>query len=128
KALNVQVIRTIPAGPVVTGPRTDIRIVEGEQTAARAPSVCYEDIGGLEREVARVREIVELPLKHGRVFERLGVLPPKGVLLYGPPGTGKTLLARAVAAESRVHFIHLNGPGIMRKVYGESQRRPRRAL
>jgi transitional endoplasmic reticulum ATPase len=75
----------------------------------------------LQREVARVREIVELPLKHPRIFERLGILAPKGVLLYGPPGTGKTLLARAVAAESRVHFIHLNGPEIMRKFYGESE-------
>jgi len=121
KAVNFQVVRTIPGGPVVIGKRTDIRVVEGEQTAARAPAVSYEDIGGLEREVARVREIVELPLKHSRIFERLGILAPKGVLLYGPPGTGKTLLARAVAAESRVHFIHLNGPEIMRKFYGESE-------
>src|SRR5579863_10506767 len=121
KAVNFQVVRTIPAGPVVIGKRTDIRVVEGEQSASRAPSVSYEDIGGLEREVARVREIVELPLKHPRIFERLGILAPKGVLLYGPPGTGKTLLARAVAAESRVHFIHLNGPEIMRKFYGESE-------
>lgn len=121
KAVNFQVVRTIPAGTVVIGKHTDIRIVEGDQTAARAPAVSYEDIGGLEREVARVREIVELPLKFPRVFERLGILAPKGVLLYGPPGTGKTLLARAVAAESRVHFIHLNGPEIMRKFYGESE-------
>ena len=121
KAVNFQVVRTIPSGPVVIGKRTDIRIVEGEQTATRAPSVSYEDIGGLEREVARVREIVELPLRYSRIFERLGILAPKGVLLYGPPGTGKTLLARAVAAESRVHFIHLNGPEIMRKFYGESE-------
>ncbi|HEY5617402.1 MAG TPA: AAA family ATPase [Vicinamibacterales bacterium] len=121
KAVNFQVVRTIPAGPVVIGKRTDIRVVEGEQIASRAPAVSYEDIGGLEREVARVREIVELPLKHSRIFERLGILAPKGVLLYGPPGTGKTLLARAVAAESRVHFIHLNGPEIMRKFYGESE-------
>jgi transitional endoplasmic reticulum ATPase len=121
KAVNFQVIRTIPSGPVVIGKRTDIRVVEGEQTAVRAPAVSYEDIGGLEREVARVREIVELPLKYPRIFERLGILAPKGVLLYGPPGTGKTLLARAVAAESRVHFIHLNGPEIMRKFYGESE-------
>ena len=121
KAVNFQVVRTIPAGPVLIGQRTDLRVVEGEQTAARAPAVSYEDIGGLEREVARVREIVELPLKHPRIFERLGILAPKGVLLYGPPGTGKTLLARAVAAESRVHFIHLNGPEIMRKFYGESE-------
>jgi transitional endoplasmic reticulum ATPase len=121
KAVNFQVVRTIPSGAVVIGKRTDIRVVEGDQTVARAPSVSYEDIGGLEREVARVREIVELPLKYSRVFERLGILAPKGVLLYGPPGTGKTLLARAVAAESRVHFIHLNGPEIMRKFYGESE-------
>jgi transitional endoplasmic reticulum ATPase len=121
KAVNFQVVRTIPSGAVVIRPRTDIRVVEGEQTAARAPAVSYEDIGGLEREVARIREIVELPLKHARLFERLGILAPKGVLLYGPPGTGKTLLARAVAAESRVHFIHLNGPEIMRKFYGESE-------
>jgi transitional endoplasmic reticulum ATPase len=121
KAVNFQVVRTIPSGPVVIDKRTDIRVVEGEQTTVRAPAVSYEDIGGLEREVARVREIVELPLKHSRIFERLGILAPKGVLLYGPPGTGKTLLARAVAAESRVHFIHLNGPEIMRKFYGESE-------
>ena len=121
KAVNFQVVRTIPSGAVVIGKRTDIRVVEGDQTASRAPSVSYEDIGGLEREVARVREMVELPLKYSSVFERLGILAPKGVLLYGPPGTGKTLLARAVAAESRVHFIHLNGPEIMRKFYGESE-------
>jgi transitional endoplasmic reticulum ATPase len=121
KAINFQVVRTIPSGPVVIGQRTDIRVVEGEATPVRAPAVSYEDIGGLEREVARVREIVELPLKHHRIFEKLGILPPKGVLLYGAPGTGKTLLARAVAAESRVHFIHLNGPEIMRKFYGESE-------
>jgi transitional endoplasmic reticulum ATPase len=121
KAVNFQVVRTIPSGPVVIGKRTDIRVVEGEQMPSRAPAVSYEDIGGLEREVARVREIVELPLKYSHVFERLGILAPKGVLLYGPPGTGKTLLARAVAAESRVHFIHLNGPEIMRKFYGESE-------
>ena len=125
KAINFHVERTIPSGPVVIGRRTDIRIVEGEKILTRAPDVSYEDIGGLEREVARVREIVELPLKHSKIFERLGILAPKGVLLYGPPGTGKTLLARAVAAESRVHFIHLNGPEIMRKFYGESEARLR---
>jgi len=121
KAVNFHVVRTIPSGPVVIGKRTDIRVVDGEQTSSRDPAVSYEDIGGLEREVARVREIVELPLKYSHIFERLGILAPKGVLLYGPPGTGKTLLARAVAAESRVHFIHLNGPEIMRKFYGESE-------
>ena len=125
KALNFQVARTIPDGPVVIGKRTDIRFIEGEQSAAHAPGISYEDIGGLGRELERVREIVELPLKHSQIFERLGILPPKGVLLHGPPGTGKTLLARAVATESRVHFIHLNGPEIMRKFYGESEARLR---
>jgi transitional endoplasmic reticulum ATPase len=100
-------------------------VVEGDQSTAQAPGISYEDVGGLERELARVREIIELPLKNARIFERLGILPPKGVLLHGPPGTGKTLLARAVAAESRVHFIHLNGPEIMRKFYGESEARLR---
>src|ERR1700716_1493092 len=128
KAINFQVMRTIPSGPVVIGKRTDIRLVDGEQTASRAPAVSYEDIGGLEREVARVREIVELPLKHARIFERLGILGPKGVLLYGPPGTGKTLLAPAAAAETRVHFIHLNGPEIMRKSYGESEAKLRQVF
>ena len=121
KAVNFQVVRTIPSGPVVIGKCTDLRVVESEEKSVRIPAVSYEDIGGLEREVARVREMVELPLKYSRIFERLGILAPKGVLLYGPPGTGKTLLARAVAAESRVHFIHLNGPEIMRKFYGESE-------
>ncbi|MGH9385668.1 MAG: AAA family ATPase [Vicinamibacterales bacterium] len=121
KAVNFQVVRTIPAGPVVIDRRTDVRVMEGEDRAVQAPGISYEDIGGLKREVERIREIVELPLKHARVFERLGILPPKGVLLYGPPGTGKTLLARAVAAESRVHFVHLNGPEIMCKFYGESE-------
>src|SRR5258707_8259858 len=91
KAVNFHVVRTIPSGPVLIGKRTDIRVVDGEQTSSRDPAVSYEDIGGLEREVARVREIVELPLKYPRIFERLGILAPKGVLLYGPPGTGKTL-------------------------------------
>jgi transitional endoplasmic reticulum ATPase len=121
KAVNFQVVRTLPAGPVIIDKRTDVRVVEGDDRTVQAPGISYEDVGGLERELERVREIVELPLKHSRIFERLGILPPKGVLLYGPPGTGKTLLARAVAAESRVHFIHLNGPEIMRKFYGESE-------
>ncbi len=125
KAVNFQVKRTIPSGPVLIDRRTDLRVVEGDQSTAQAPGISYEDVGGLERELARVREIIELPLKNVRIFERLGILPPKGVLLHGPPGTGKTLLARAVAAESRVHFIHLNGPEIMRKFYGESEARLR---
>ena len=125
KAVNFQVTRTIPSGPVVIDRRTDLRVVESDSSTPQAPGISYEDVGGLERELARVREIIELPLKNVRIFERLGILPPKGVLLHGPPGTGKTLLARAVAAESRVYFIHLNGPEIMRKFYGESEARLR---
>jgi transitional endoplasmic reticulum ATPase len=89
------------------------------------PQITYEDIGGLTDEVKKVREMVELPLKHPEIFMRLGIEPPKGVLLYGPPGTGKTLLAKAVANESEAHFILLNGPEIMSKFYGESEKKIR---
>ena len=85
------------------------------------PEVSYEDIGGLSEEIKKIREMVELPLKHPEVFERLGVEPPKGVLLHGPPGTGKTLLAKAVANETKSHFISINGPEIMSKFYGQSE-------
>ena len=89
------------------------------------PQVTYEDIGGLKGEVKKVRELVELPLKHPEIFSRLGIEPPKGVLLYGLPGTGKTLLAKAVANESDAHFILLNGPEVMSKFYGESEKKIR---
>ena len=85
------------------------------------PEVTYEDIGGLDEELEKVREMVELPLKHPEVFERLGIEPPKGVLMHGPPGTGKTLLAKAVANETNAHFLLINGPEIMSKFYGESE-------
>ncbi|MEM4246969.1 MAG: CDC48 family AAA ATPase, partial [Candidatus Woesearchaeota archaeon] len=85
------------------------------------PGVTYEDIGGLEEEVKKIREMVELPLKHPEIFQRLGVDAPKGVLLHGPPGTGKTLLAKAVANETNSHFIVINGPEIMSKYYGQSE-------
>ncbi len=89
------------------------------------PDVTYEDIGGLKDEIKKIREMVELPLKHPEVFDRLGIDPPKGVLLHGPPGTGKTLLAKAVANESEANFILLNGPEIMSKFYGESEKKIR---
>jgi len=89
------------------------------------PQITYEDIGGLTDEVKKVREMVELPLKRPEIFSQLGIEPPKGVLLYGPPGTGKTLLAKAVANESEAHFILLNGPEIMSKFYGESEKKIR---
>ncbi len=85
------------------------------------PEVSYEDIGGLEEEIRKVREMIELPLKHPEVFEHLGIDPPKGVLLYGSPGTGKTLLAKAVANETNAHFVLINGPEVMSKYYGESE-------
>ncbi|MHA1782072.1 MAG: CDC48 family AAA ATPase, partial [Promethearchaeota archaeon] len=88
--------------------------------------VTYEDVGGLDREIQRVREMVELPLKHPSLFKRLGIDPPKGVLLRGPPGCGKTLLAKAVANESEAHFISINGPEIMSKFYGESEKKLRK--
>lgn len=91
----------------------------------KIPDVSYEDIGGLEEEVKKVREMVELPLKHPEVFERLGIEPPKGVLLHGPPGTGKTLLARIVANEANANFLSINGPEITSKYYGESEKRIR---
>ena len=89
------------------------------------PEVTYEDLGGLQEEIKKIREMVEVPLKHPEVFERLGIEPPKGVLLHGPPGTGKTLLAKAVANESEANFILLNGPEIMSKFYGESEKKVR---
>ncbi|MFH0978076.1 MAG: CDC48 family AAA ATPase [Candidatus Woesearchaeota archaeon] len=87
----------------------------------RVPEVSYEDIGGLEEEIRKVREMIELPLKHPELFEKLGIEPPKGVLLHGPPGTGKTLLAKAVANETNSYFILINGPEIMSKYYGQSE-------
>jgi transitional endoplasmic reticulum ATPase len=92
-----------------------------EVSEERLPEITYEDIGGLTDEVRKVREMIELPLKHPEIFERLGIEPPKGVLLHGPPGTGKTLLAKAVANETNAHFILINGPEIMSKYYGQSE-------
>ncbi|MFH0831343.1 MAG: CDC48 family AAA ATPase [archaeon] len=91
----------------------------------KIPDVTYEDIGGLDEEIRKIREMVELPLKHPELFTRLGIEPPKGVLLHGPPGTGKTLLAKAVANESGANFILLNGPECMSKFYGESEKKIR---
>src|SRR2546429_4978641 len=89
------------------------------------PTVTYEDIGGLKEELMKFREMIELPLKHAELFERLGIDPPKGVLLYGPPGTGKTLIAKAVANEAGANFYSIQGPEIMSKYYGQSEERLR---
>jgi len=106
---------------IITG-RTDVKISDRPARAEGGiPLVTYEDIGGLEEEIQRIREMVELPLRHPELFERLGIEPPKGVLLYGPPGTGKTLLAKAVANEANAHFLSISGPEIMSKFYGQSE-------
>lgn len=110
--------------PVIIGPETEISLnpeaVDIEQESV--PDITYDDVGGLKDEILKVREMIELPLRHPEIFERLGIEPPKGVLLHGPPGTGKTLLARAVASETNAHFITINGPEIMSKFYGESEK------
>ena len=100
------------------------RVHKEEETEAR-PEVHYEDIGGLGRELSQVREMIEYPLRHPEVFEKLGIEPPKGVLLYGPPGTGKTLIAKAVATESQAQFYEISGPEIVSKYYGDSEEKLR---
>jgi transitional endoplasmic reticulum ATPase len=112
-----------PAQEVVIGPQTVIEIEQDgtEGLDERKTGITYEDIGGLWEEIQRIREMIELPLKHPQVFQRLGIDPPKGVLLHGPPGTGKTLIAKAVANEANIHFISVNGPEIVNKFYGESE-------
>ncbi len=122
--LKLVVAETIPAKqPVIVTEQTEIllnpKAVKIEEETI--PEVTYEDIGGLSDEIKKIREMVELPLKHPEIFQRLGVEPPKGVLLHGPPGTGKTLLAKAVANETNSHFILINGPEIMSKYYGQSE-------
>ena len=110
-----------PRGALLVSAHTAIAFKVPEVFSERAYRVSYEDIGGLEREVSLVREMVELPLKFPQLFSLLGIDPPKGVLLTGPPGTGKTLIARAVSSEVRAHFIHVNGPEVIHKFYGESE-------
>jgi transitional endoplasmic reticulum ATPase len=119
--------RSRPLGIVVISLDTQLTILSEppKELEAGVPHLTYEEIGGLDNEIQRIREMVELPLKHPELFARLGIAPPKGVLLHGPPGCGKTLLAQAVANESEAHFISINGPEIMSKFYGESEKRLR---
>ena len=114
-----------PSGVVIVTERTRLIVLERPVDISRIPKVTYEDIGDLEEAKQKIRELVELPLKHPELFRRLGIEPPKGILLYGPPGCGKTLLAKAVATESEAYFIAINGPEIMSKFYGESEQRLR---
>jgi transitional endoplasmic reticulum ATPase len=135
QALRVDVIgnpitfviaKVSPKGTAIVNEETEIELKETpykpeEERKKEVADIHYEDIGGLNRELELVREMIELPLRHPEIFERLGIEPPKGVLLYGPPGTGKTLIAKAVANEVDAHFITLSGPEIMSKYYGESE-------
>ncbi|NIV43290.1 MAG: CDC48 family AAA ATPase, partial [Gammaproteobacteria bacterium] len=125
-AIPFTVTKTRPHGIVRITYDTNLQILNEPVPEARGmPRTTYEDIGGLREEIQRVREMVELPLRHPEIFQRLGIEPPKGVLLHGPPGCGKTLLARAVANESEANFHSINGPEIMSKFYGESEARLR---
>ncbi|AFH42351.1 CDC48 family AAA ATPase [Fervidicoccus fontis] len=119
------VIQTKPIGIVIITNETNLIVLDKPVDTGKMPRVTYEDIGGLKPIVERIRELVELPLKYPEVFKRLGIEPPKGVLLYGAPGTGKTLLAKAVANETQAYFVAINGPEIMSKFYGESEQRLR---
>ncbi|MBS3085166.1 CDC48 family AAA ATPase [Candidatus Pacearchaeota archaeon] len=121
------VVSTNPNCPCVVTENTQVVLNPKavELIDEKIPEITYEDIGGLEEEIKKIREMVEIPLKHPEIFEKLGIEPPKGVLLHGPPGTGKTLLAKAVANESDANFILLNGPEIMSKFYGESEKKIR---
>nr|WP_276626690.1 CDC48 family AAA ATPase [Archaeoglobus fulgidus] len=121
-------VKTEPKGPVVIDETTKVvyrdRPAKGFERFGKA-GITYEDIGGLKEELQKVREVIELPLRYPELFQRLGIEPPKGVLLYGPPGTGKTLIAKAVANEIGASFFTINGPEIMSKFYGESEQRLR---
>jgi transitional endoplasmic reticulum ATPase len=125
--IRLRVITTVPRGIVQIAQETEIELLPEfvEQEEQRPAAVTYDDLGGLGETLGQVREMIELPLKHPELFQRLGIDPPKGVLLYGPPGTGKTLLARAVANEADARFFHIAGPEIMGRYYGESEQRLR---
>ncbi|WP_342418815.1 CDC48 family AAA ATPase [Paenibacillus sp. FSL H8-0168] len=126
RSFDFKVVETVPEGVVVFNDSTVTSIIGGTKLRAQGATISYEDIGGLSKEVSRVREMVELPLRYPQLFEQLGVDPPRGLLLYGPPGCGKTLIARTVAQESGVYFIHVNGPEIIQQHYGESEQMLRR--
>jgi len=129
-SLPFGVVKSEPKGIVLIGEETKISVKEEpiKEEMLKLPQVSYEDIGGLHEEIMKIREMIELPLKHPELFERLGIDPPKGVLLYGPPGTGKTLIARAVAYESGASFFTINGPEIMSKFYGQSEENLRKTF
>jgi transitional endoplasmic reticulum ATPase len=125
--LSFIVISTQPPGPAIVTGKTEIVVKEKviDELEVTRTYLTYEDIGGLRRELGLIREMIELPLRHPELFEKLGIDPPKGVLLYGPPGTGKTMIAKAVANETDANFVSISGPEIMSKYYGESEKQMR---
>jgi transitional endoplasmic reticulum ATPase len=125
RSQDFTVISAVPKGILLVHTRTKIEVKDKTEAKTGNSKISYEDIGGLGKELHRIREMVELPLKYPQIFERLGIDPPKGVLLHGPPGCGKTLIARAVANETAAYFTHITGPEIMGKFYGESEGRLR---
>jgi len=128
EALPFAIVSTSPKGIVQVLPDTEIVIKEeavDEEESGQVQTISYEDIGGIGEQLQKVREMIELPLKHPILFRRLGIDPPRGVLLHGPPGTGKTLIAKAVASETNAHFTSINGPEIISKYYGESEKQLR---
>ena len=128
EALPFAVVQTVPKGIVVVTTDTEIVIKDeavAEEDMGQAEGITYEDVGGIGQQLLKVREMIELPLKHPELFRRLGIDPPKGVLLHGPPGTGKTMIAKAVATETNAHFKSINGPEIISKYYGESEKQLR---
>ena len=128
EALPFAVLQTTPKGIVQVNSDTDIVIKDeaiDDDDVGQSQGITYEDIGGIGSQLLKVREMIELPLKHPELFRRLGIDPPKGVLLHGPPGTGKTMIAKAVATETNAHFTVINGPEIISKYYGESEKQLR---
>ena len=128
EALPFAVVQTVPKGIVVVTTDTEIVIKDeavAEEDVGQSEGITYEDVGGIGQQLQKVREMIELPLKHPELFRRLGIDPPKGVLLHGPPGTGKTMIAKAVATEVNAHFKSINGPEIISKYYGESEKQLR---
>ncbi len=125
RAYDFRATGVLPQGIVFVTPSTTINLEAEVPEKPKHLKISYEDIGGLQSQIRKIREMIELPLKYPQIFERLGIEPPKGVFLYGPPGTGKTLIARAVANETEAYFTHISGPEIMGKFYGESEARLR---
>ncbi len=127
RAIPFKVTSVKPTGTVVVQHSTVLTIAEKPTgDIGGASQVTYEEIGGLSHHIQRIREMIELPMKHPELFKKLGIDPPRGLILHGPPGTGKTLLAKAVANESEANFIHINGPEVMSKFYGESEQKLRK--